>query len=160
MAEVCTRLRLCPMTQADVGTILEIERRAHAFPWSERILRDCIDEGYDCWLMRLDEELLGYVVYAIALDEAHLLNLCIVPQRQGQGYGKYLLGLVLERARDLRLEAMFLEARASNRVALGLYRSLGFTEAGYRKEYYPHHDEREDAVVMKLALRGPAGAGD
>jgi [ribosomal protein S18]-alanine N-acetyltransferase len=145
------------MTPADVGMILDIERRAYAFPWTEQILHDCIDEGYDCWLLLLGEELVGYVVYAVALDEAHLLNLCIVPQRQGQGLGRDLLDRVLDRLRARRLEAVFLEVRVSNRVALGLYRSQGFTEVGYRKDYYPHHEEREDAVVMKLELKSIDG---
>jgi ribosomal-protein-alanine N-acetyltransferase len=39
-----------------------------------------------------------------------------------------------------------------------LYGRLGFAEVGVRRAYYPAAaGQREDAVVMSLALRGGAG---
>ena len=50
----------------------------------------------------------------------------------------------------------FLEVRPSNIAAIRLYQSLGFEQIGIRRGYYQAVDGREDAIVLKLALRTPA----
>ena len=45
---------------------------------------------------------------------------------------------------------LLLEVRASNRAALGFYRSFGFGQTGLRPGYYA--DPVEDAVIMRLTL--------
>ena len=59
--------------------------------------------------------------------------------------------LVAELGREQMLEVI-LEARASNRAALGLYCSLGFKETGRRLRYYA--DPIEDAILMNLRVDG------
>ena len=51
---------------------------------------------------------------------------------------------------DQVFEKVFLEVRASNEAALGLYRRFGFSEAGRRANYYER--PREDALVMVATL--------
>lgn len=41
-----------------------------------------------------------------------------------------------------------------NKLAQGLYRSLGFEQVGERKNYYPARGERENALVMCRHLAG------
>jgi ribosomal-protein-alanine N-acetyltransferase len=49
-----------------------------------------------------------------------------------------------------RIDEVLLELRASNRPALGLYRTLGFVDAGRRSRYY--QEPVEDAVLLRLGL--------
>ena len=49
-------------------------------------------------------------------------------------------------------DALFLEVRPSNVVAMHLYDSLGFSEVGVRRDYYPSHLGNEDARVLVLDL--------
>ena len=65
-------------------------------------------------------------VWEIA-DEIHITNVAVHPRRRRQGIARALLGGVLSeaRARDLRL--IVLEVRPSNREAIGLYESSGYT---------------------------------
>ncbi|MFA7097898.1 MAG: ribosomal-protein-alanine N-acetyltransferase, partial [Gammaproteobacteria bacterium] len=44
-------MRLRPMREADVSAVMEIERRAYAFPWTGGIFRDCLRVGYCCWIL-------------------------------------------------------------------------------------------------------------
>ena len=44
---------------------------------------------------------------------------------------------------------MTLEVRSSNQPAINLYKKLGFTEAGTRKNFYAK--PVEDAIIMWLA---------
>ena len=46
-----------------------------------------------------------------------------------------------------RAATVFLEVRAGNEAAIGLYTHSGFQEIDRRKNYY--HDPEEDAVVMR-----------
>jgi ribosomal-protein-alanine N-acetyltransferase len=94
----------------------------------------------------------AHAVMSIAIGEAHLLNICVRPDRQGCGIGRRLLNRMLRIARERQADTMFLEVRASNLAARGLYESEGFGEIGLRRDYYPSHVGREDAVVYAKAL--------
>jgi ribosomal-protein-alanine N-acetyltransferase len=140
------------MTADDLASVLAVENGSYTHPWSEGILRDCLRVGYSCWVCELDEELVAHAVMSIAIGEAHLLNICVRPDRQGCGIGRRLLNRMLRIARERQADTMFLEVRASNLSARGLYESEGFCEIGLRRDYYPSHAGREDAVVYAKAL--------
>ena len=146
-------LNIRPMQQADLTQVMSIEEAVYPFPWTLGIFQDCLRVGYCCWVMVLDEEVIGYGVLSVVIDESHILNLCIHPRLQGQGFGRKLLLRLLKLARQHGAESVFLEVRVGNRAALRLYESLGFTEVGRRRDYYPaSEDTREDALVMSLEL--------
>lgn len=140
------------MTPDDLPAVLLVENGSYTHPWSEQILRDCLRVGYSCWVCEIGEEMVGHAVMSVAIGEAHLLNICIHPQRQGQGIGRRLLHRMLRIARERQADTMFLEVRASNRAARRLYESEGFGEIGLRRDYYPGVEGREDAVVYAKAL--------
>lgn len=85
---------------------------------------------------------------SLALDEAHVLNLCVDPDYQGKGIGRMLMKHLLNEARNGGATIMLLEVRKTNTVALRLYRDLGFVRIGLRRGYYPSHAGREDAYVL------------
>lgn len=144
--------RYRPMRAEDLKAVMEVERRAYQFHWTEGIFRDCLRVGYCCWVMEVGEHIVGYGVMSLVVGEAHLLNICIDPGKQGCGYGRILLEHFIELARERGATQMFLEVRPSNAPARGLYRSRGFTEVGVRKNYYPGSDGREDALILALPL--------
>jgi ribosomal-protein-alanine N-acetyltransferase len=142
-----------PMQAADIAEVARLERIAYEYPWTEGIFRDCLRAGYDCTVLEGENGgVQGYCIMSLAVAEAHLLNLCIHPQRQGCGLGRDLLERAIERARILGGRHMFLEVRPSNKAALALYRSAGFYQIGERRRYYKSHEGREDAVVLSLKL--------
>ena len=104
-------------------------------------------------MLRDQGELAGYFLLMAAVDEAHLLNVSVAADRQGQGLGRYLLDKVAACARGLGAESILLEVRPSNLRALKVYQRYGFVEIGRRKAYYPaHNGQREDAIVMRYVL--------
>ena len=136
------------MSLLDLKTVLDIERQAYDFPWTEGIFRDCLRVGYPSWVYEQDRVIAGYGVMSVASGEGHILNLCVAPDFQGQGIGTALFRAQLVAAEALNVNTLFLEVRASNTVALSLYRKNGFNEIGLRKNYYPAKEGREDAVVL------------
>jgi len=145
--------RFRPMREEDVAAVVAIEAQAYPFPWTAGLFRDCLTAGYSAWVLEAGNGALqAYAILAVGADEAHLLNLCVDPSRQGRGHGRHLLRRMVDLARWHRAGRIFLEVRPSNPVAIALYRSEGFTEIGRRPGYYPARDGREDAVVMVLDL--------
>jgi len=141
-----------PMREADVPAAMRVEKAAYPYPWTEAILRDCLRVGYCCWVLSVPKDIVGYGVMSVAAGECHILNLCVHPEAQGQGFGRRILRRLLAIARSRDADTAFLEVRPSNRSAHALYRLEGFCEVGTRRGYYPREDGREDAVIMALNL--------
>ncbi len=149
------------MALADVDAVLAVEVRAYAHPWSRGNFIDSLAAGYTAKLARDDDgALLGYFVAMPGVDELHLLNLTVAPERQGQGLGHALLSAVLAEARALPAARLLLEVRESNARARRLYAARGFAEIGRRRAYYPARSGREDAIVMRRVLEAAADGLD
>jgi [ribosomal protein S18]-alanine N-acetyltransferase len=147
-------LSYAPMLLSDVGEVLALEESVYPHPWTFGNFVDSLSSGYSAWVLR-DERgaLVGYFLLMAAVDEAHLLNVAVAAERQGEGLGRYLLDKVAACARGLGAESVLLEVRPSNLRAMKVYHHYGFTAIGRRKAYYPaHNGQREDAIVMRFVL--------
>lgn len=140
------------MEAADLDAVMTIENAIYVHPWTRGNFSDSLSEGYHCWALELEGRLIGYTVVAIAVGEAHLLNLSIAAELQRRGYGRELLAFVIKLARDFGATKMFLEVRPSNEAGRSLYAKACFREIGRRRGYYPDKGKPEDAVVMELEL--------
>jgi ribosomal-protein-alanine N-acetyltransferase len=143
---------LRPMDQSDIDAVLAVEQAAYPYPWSDGIFRDCLRVGYCCWVAMARGQVIGYGVMSIGAGECHILNLCVHPERQGQGLGRRILRRLLAIARTHGADTALLEVRVSNRRAIGLYEAEGFGEVGLRRGYYPADGGSEDAIVMARAI--------
>lgn len=133
---------------ADIPRVLEIEQASYPFPWTEGIFKDCIRVGYHCYVLETGEVLAGYAIFSVAVEECHVLNVCVDPARRRHGLGRVLLNHIFECAGELGAKLVYLEVRPSNRAAIDLYASLGFEKIATRRRYYPAFDGREDALVL------------
>jgi ribosomal-protein-alanine N-acetyltransferase len=143
---------LRPMRPEDVPRVMAIEREIYPYPWTEGIFLDCLRVGYGCWVLERTGELTGYGVVTLAAGEAHLLNLSVSSQHQGQGLGRVLLRHLIDFVQRLGGTIVLLEVRPSNRAAIHLYVSEGFARIGTRHRYYPSGDGREDAWVFSKSV--------
>lgn len=144
--------RLRPMSEADLGDIMDIERRAYEYPWTEGIFRDCLRVGCCCWVCVENGAIIGYAVMSMGAGEAHILNICVQPESRRRGIGRNLLTHMLELAHERNADVTVLEVRVSNAAAINLYRGMGFNEIGMRKAYYPAAYGQEDAIVLARNL--------
>ena len=140
------------MHEADLDWVMEIETAIYTHPWTRRNFLDSIHAGYNCRVLEISGEFVGYGVQMVAVKEAHLLNLSIAEEWQGHGNGRSLLMYFIDVARQSDVLQMFLEVRPSNEVGRHLYASIGFYEVAVRTGYYPGPDGREDAILMGLTL--------
>jgi ribosomal-protein-alanine N-acetyltransferase len=140
------------MAEDDLNLVLSNEFTAYDFPWTRGVFIECLKAGNQCWVLEREGDLIGHAIFTAGAGEAHLLNVCVRASEQGSGFGRMLVLHVLEQARAAGADALFLEVRPSNHVAATLYDSLGFTEVGLRKNYYPADLGQEDARVLALDL--------
>jgi len=146
------------MRSSDIAEVVTIERASYQFPWSEGIFRDCLRVGYVCRVISVSRQVMAYGVMSLGAGEAHILNLCVGETYRCRGVGRRLLTSLIERATAAGMGDAFLEVRPSNTAAIRLYLALGFEQVGMRRGYYQAVNGREDAAVLRRALRSAAAS--
>ena len=92
----------------------------------------------------------GFIVSRLVAGELHVNNVAVRPEFRRQGLAAGLLAAVLDEGRRGGAQIAFLEVRAGNAAAQGLYRRCGFQVTGRRRGYY--RQPAEDALLMSLLL--------
>jgi len=130
------------------------------------------NRGFNFALMD-EQQLIGFLYCHCVFDEMEILQVAISPSKRGQGLGRKLISELLTFISDTNkqlantnsvavaqynhaITRVLLEVRASNAVAVSLYRDLGFKLDGTRKGYYPAAilgGCSEDAQLYSLAIR-------
>lgn len=155
------------MRGEDLPGVLRIERNAQQVPWGrlafeESVLRSERNGGepYYCRVVIIEgeslrtDQIIGFHIISKIMDELHILNVAVAPNFQGKGFGHVLLNDIVDLAKGHDIAKIFLEVRASNRVAQSLYRKWGFEQISVRKNYYRLPKQgREDALVFVRQLR-------
>jgi [ribosomal protein S18]-alanine N-acetyltransferase len=144
-----------PMVAADLPEVMELERLAFPKPWTPGLFLHELKLSFSrVYLARSgngSRRLLGYVCRWVVGDEVHILNLAVHPDDRRAGTGRALVQRVLDEASAHGALSVSLEVGRSNQAAAALYRGMGFTETGLRRNYY---GDGEDAVIMERRL-GP-----
>jgi ribosomal-protein-alanine N-acetyltransferase len=157
---IARRVAWRPMEPADLAYVAALEAQIHLAPWTLGNFRDALSAGYSAQVGEREGRVVVFGVMMLAPGEAQLLNLSVVPDARRQGLGRALLERFCDDAVRCGAEQMFLEVRVSNAPAIALYESAGFTRVARRAAYYPAAGTTapEDALVMRLTLKRPAGA--
>ena len=138
-----------PAVLSDLPEIIRIERSSFADPWSDRMLREELENSDAVFFTAKDaNRILGYISGQQLADEFYINNIAVREDRRKQGVGSALLGRMIETAKTNGCVFITLEVRVSNKTARSLYESFGFIPLGERKDYYEH--PRENAVIYTL----------
>ena len=137
------------MTIDDVDAVHEIESACFKTPWSKNSFIHEVTENQCARyvVVREDGRAIAYAGVWFILDEGHITNIAVHPDRRGLGYGERVTREMIQLAADSGMNWMTLEVRRSNKIAQNLYHKLGFIDVGYRKRYY---ENSEDALIMAL----------
>src|SRR5699024_2743351 len=94
-----------PMTYDHVPQAAELERLCFADPWSERMLREHLDNQCAAAIAAVGEDgtLLGYAGLLVVLDEGYITNVAVRPAYRRQGIASDLLGVFERFARGHQL---------------------------------------------------------
>lgn len=142
-------------TADDLDAIMAIEERS--FPtdaWSRETMAAELGSIHGRYLVdEHDDQVIGYggVRALTGSADADIQTIALLAEHRGQGRGRALLRALLAAAAERGAREVFLEVRADNPAAEGLYLAEGFEEIGRRPRYYQPDDV--DAIVMRLELR-------
>lgn len=143
-------MELRSWTEKDLPKLALLERACFTEPWTTEMLKEEFSKEHAFGIVaEAGGEILGYTCGSVLFEDAELLRIAVLPDYRGQGIGGELAEGLFETALALGAKRVFLEVRASNEVALGLYRSRGFKKTRLRKRYYAGG---EDALEMKKEL--------
>jgi ribosomal-protein-alanine N-acetyltransferase len=140
------------LDDTDLDKLVSIEAETQVSPWSEAAFKRCLESNYPGWVVDIDGNIQGFVFISLASGECHVLNLCIHPAQQRQGFGCKLLTSALVWAKEQGAGIVYLEVRRSNLNAIALYRKMNFKLIGERKSYYSTPKGPEDALVFARDL--------
>lgn len=140
----------------DIPEMIEIERAVYSgqAPWDSTAFANELRRDKDrlYLVIRKNDKLLAFI--GSTFDErnrdAHITNIAVLPEYQGKGLGRFLLGIMIKKARKLNYKTVSLEVRVSNKSAQRLYRDLQFEQTGIKRGYY--FGDHEDAADMVLYL--------
>ncbi|EFJ77758.1 ribosomal-protein-alanine acetyltransferase [Rothia dentocariosa M567] len=89
--------------------------------------------------------IIGYCGVMTVADTADVQTIAVLPEYEGNGYGRAMLATMHRRAQDLGAQRILLEVRADNPRAQNLYLRTGYTHIHTRPGYY---DDGTDALIM------------
>jgi len=143
MTEVTVRR----MNEIDVDGVLAVEEQSFTTPWSRAGFVAEMKNELSYYLVMIESgKIIGYAGMWIIVDEAHVMNVAILPEHRGQKLGEKLMDELIKHAKVRGAVRMTLEVRRTNTVAQGLYEKFGFASRGIRRNYYT--DTQEDALIM------------
>lgn len=124
--------------------------------WSPEMLREELHAAHRHYLVLVEQAgdladaVLGYAGILILGESADIQTIAVDGRARGQGQGRRLMLALADAAVARGVRDVFLEVRADNVSARGLYESLGFVEVGVRPRYY--QPDGVDAIVMQAGI--------
>jgi [ribosomal protein S18]-alanine N-acetyltransferase len=163
--------RLRPMAAADLAGVIALEHELFPEdPWTAQMFADEVAQPPEVRLYLVAEAddgpagrnvaggpgpgsaIAGYagMLFVPGGLQADVLTIAVRESRWGLGIGSALLDALIQAARERDCAEVFLEVRADNPRAHGLYLRRGFAEIGVRRGYYK--PSGVDAIVMRKDL--------
>lgn len=94
-------------------------------------------------------EIIGYCGTMIVGENADVQTIAVLPEHEGNGYGRAMLNTMHSTARTAGAQRMLLEVRADNPRAQRLYQRNGYRHIHVRRRYY---EDGTDALIMVKEL--------
>ncbi len=141
-------MKIVPMNEGHVAQIAELEQLCFSTPWDAASVASELTNRLSLWLVaEEDGSLAGYVGSQSVLGEADMMNVAVDPAFRRKGVAEALVTALLDELKSRGNYCLSLEVRVSNDAAIALYKKLGFSQVGRRKNYY--QKPREDALILR-----------
>ena len=142
-------IKITPMTLEDLNQIANILVSDFDDYWNYDILRNELKTENSKYLVaKLNEEIVGFAGIKVIVDETDIMNIVVKKTFRNQGIGTLLLKKLMDLSRKSNCTSLTLEVMEENYPAIHLYKNLGFTQIGIRKNYY----QDKNALIMKASL--------
>lgn len=130
-----------------IDIICKIDKTSSCYNWTENMFLTELENKNSFFnVLLIDNNVAGYIIYHIVLDEAEILNIVIDNKFKRQSLGKYILEQTLTDISQQNIKTIFLEVGEKNIPAINLYLKFGFQQYNIRNNYYKNG---EKALLMK-----------
>ena len=139
------------MESTDIPEVFAIDKDSDVLYWPERSYHfetETNEASRPFVAVDPKGKILGFIVFWLIIDEAHLANFAVRSEVRNRGVGRALLNHGLRVCYEGGARVSFLEVRAGNKPAIHLYESSRYHTESIRKKYY--QDNHEDALLMNL----------
>lgn len=140
------------MIRRDMEQVLEIERTAFEFPWSEDDFVSCLRRR-NCIGMVAEQgdQIVGFMIYELHKTRLHLLNFAVAADTRRCGVGTQMVDKLIGKLSSQRRTRLSLEVRETNLEAQLFFRGSGFRATSVLRDFYD--DSPEDAYLMQYYHR-------
>jgi GNAT superfamily N-acetyltransferase len=118
-----------------IPILLQAEESEPALRWSMANLSDAV------YSMDDDGQTVGAATMQWRSHSCEIMELAIVPERQGQGLGKQLVAWLVDQARRRGKTAVLVGTANSSIGNIAFYQKCGFRMDHVRKDYFWYHGE-------------------
>lgn len=153
---------ILPAVESDLAEIMALEKECFAQDaWSEQNMHlELVSHHTHYFVARVDEQLVGFAGLSkvASSEQSDVQTVAVAPAMRGKKLGLALMQKLLAEAITQNATEVFLEVRADNPTAIGLYQKLGFEQIDVRRAYY--QPDGVDALIMRKALIADSGQGE
>ena len=140
-------MKMIPMNESHVAQVAALEKLCFSDPWSATSIASELENPLSLWLIaEEDGAVCGYVGSQTVLDETDMMNIAVRPDCRRKGIAAALIAELVSRLKARGSRILRLEVRESNLPAIALYKAMGFTQLGLRKNYY--RNPKENALIL------------
>ncbi|MCD6413868.1 MAG: ribosomal protein S18-alanine N-acetyltransferase [Elusimicrobia bacterium] len=151
------RYSIRPFRISDLPKVMEIEESSFERPWRRQMFKEelsiPVSKLYTIngtFQRRGPAELMGYAVFWVVNEKAHIINFAVDPKQRRKGIAKVLLTEILKKSKSLGCKSAYLEVRVSATGCQRLFEWAGFVKKGVRKDYFGY--PKEDAIIYERGL--------
>lgn len=113
--------------------------------WNYSVLKSELESPNSHYIVAKDNsKIFGFAGIKVSVVDADIMNIVVRKDLRNSGLGSLLLEGLINLAKSLNVEKLFLEVNEKNLPAISLYKKFDFKEISKRKKYY----KENDAIVM------------
>ena len=118
--------------------------------WNANILEGELKNDNSLYFVAKNKnEILGFIGITKNIDFVEILNVVVKKDFRNKGIGNQLLQKIIEVAKEMKMQEIYLEVNEKNENAIKLYEKNNFKKIGERKKYYNGKDK---AILMSIKI--------
>ena len=118
--------------------------------WNANILEGELKNDNSLYFVAKNKnEILGFIGIIKNIDFVEILNVVVKKDFRNKGIGNQLLQKIIEVAKEMKMQEIYLEVNEKNENAIKLYKKNNFKKIGERKKYY---NGKDNAILMGLKI--------
>ncbi|MCX8027304.1 MAG: ribosomal protein S18-alanine N-acetyltransferase [Thermodesulfovibrionales bacterium] len=131
----------------DIAELSSLQKEFVELQWTyDAFISDIVNPNCICLKVSVNNQIAGYLIARIIIDECHVTNLFVKDCFRTRGIGSALMEGLFKEISNKGIKRVFLELRMSNTKAIRLYEKFGFRRIAIRKNLYTNPSE--DGVFM------------